>query len=252
MLPGHGKQSPGHTHTHTQIKIILQRDHSPSFFLSVLFPVSFILSLILICFSLSLSLSLSVRSYSSSPARVVLMTSSSEDDHPEEGHDETEDGDKHHPAQRVRWVHMGRSHQDPYQTTKDLQRWRQGPDRRYYGFEVQDICLCQSFLKLTLMEYSSDLVLHECLNQISWQSIQQLSIFHSKSQVGTSWWHQMKSQGITKVSKLYSLSTMNVTLLTWLKAEHHKIYIKEGYYCGLSIRYIESTKIENFRLFFHV
>ncbi len=50
------------------------------------------------------------------------MTSSSEDDHPEESHDEAEDGDKHHPAQRVLWLHMGRRHQDPHQTTKHLQR----------------------------------------------------------------------------------------------------------------------------------
>lgn len=55
---------------------------------------------------------------SSSPAGAVLMTSSSKDDHPQEGHDETEDRDKHHPAQRVGWEHVGRGNQDPHQTTK--------------------------------------------------------------------------------------------------------------------------------------
>lgn len=49
------------------------------------------------------------------------MTPSREDRHPEEGHDEAEDRDEHHPAQRVLWEHMGRSHQDPNQTTKYLQ-----------------------------------------------------------------------------------------------------------------------------------
>lgn len=80
-----------------------------------------ILLLIIINFSL--------RSYSSSPAGAVLVTSSDEDDHPEESHDEAEDGDKHHPAQRVRWIHVGRRHQDPNQPTKHLQR-----KRCYYGF----------------------------------------------------------------------------------------------------------------------
>lgn len=36
------------------------------------------------------------------------MTSGSEDDHPEEGHDEAENRDEHHPPQRVRWGHVCR------------------------------------------------------------------------------------------------------------------------------------------------
>lgn len=71
--------------------------------------------------SLLLMFHLFFLSYSSSPARAVLMTPSREDRHTEEGHNEAEDRDKHHPAQRVWWVHMGRSHQDPNQTTKNLQ-----------------------------------------------------------------------------------------------------------------------------------
>lgn len=61
------------------------------------------------------------RSYSSSPARAVLMAPGRKDGHPEEGHDEAEHRDEHHPAQRVRWVHVGRRHQDPNQTAKYLQ-----------------------------------------------------------------------------------------------------------------------------------
>lgn len=47
-----------------------------------------------------------VRSYCSSPAGTVPVTSSPKEDHPQEGHDEAEDGDKHHPGQRVMERHM--------------------------------------------------------------------------------------------------------------------------------------------------
>lgn len=48
------------------------------------------------------------------------MASGHEDDHPQEGHDEAEDRDKHHPSQRV-WIrHVSRRHQDPHQTAKHL------------------------------------------------------------------------------------------------------------------------------------
>lgn len=70
------------------------------------------------------------------------MTSSCEDDHPEESHDEAEDRDKHHPAQRHRGVHAGRRHQDPHQTTEHLQRW-------IMIYDIWDICLYQSDIKLT-------------------------------------------------------------------------------------------------------
>lgn len=49
------------------------------------------------------------------------MTSNKKEDHPKESHDKTEDRDKHHPAEGVRWDHVGRRHQDPHQTAKHLQ-----------------------------------------------------------------------------------------------------------------------------------
>lgn len=49
------------------------------------------------------------------------MSPDCKDDHPDEGHDEAEDGDKHHPSQRVLWGHIGRCHQNPNQTTEHLQ-----------------------------------------------------------------------------------------------------------------------------------
>lgn len=65
-------------------------------------------------------------SYSGGPARAVLVASGHEDDHPQEGHDEAEDRDKHHPSQRVWWSHVIRRHQDPHQTAKHLKHVSQG------------------------------------------------------------------------------------------------------------------------------
>lgn len=58
--------------------------------------------------------------YGGGPGGAVLVASSHEDDHPEEGHDEAEDGDKHHPSQGVGRAHVGGRHQDPHQTAEHL------------------------------------------------------------------------------------------------------------------------------------
>lgn len=69
------------------------------------------------------SVSLIFFSYCSGPARTVLMTPGGKENHPEEGHDEAEHRDEHHPSQRVWWIHVGWCHQNPHQTTKHLQAW---------------------------------------------------------------------------------------------------------------------------------
>lgn len=66
------------------------------------------------------SLSPGPGSYGSGPARAVPVAPSHEDDHPDEGHDEAEDGDEHHPSQRVGRGHVGGRHQDPHQTAEHL------------------------------------------------------------------------------------------------------------------------------------
>lgn len=70
------------------------------------------------------------------------MTPGSEDDHPEEGQDEAEDRDEHHPAQRVRWVHVGGRHQDPHQTAEHLQRGGKWWTAGIMISEIYDMCLC--------------------------------------------------------------------------------------------------------------
>lgn len=49
------------------------------------------------------------------------MPPAGEHHHPDESHDEAEDGDEHDPALRVRRHHQCARHQDPDQTTEDLQ-----------------------------------------------------------------------------------------------------------------------------------
>lgn len=55
------------------------------------------------------------------------MTAEPEDDHPHQGHDEAEDGDKHHPGHWVVWKNVLGSHQDPHQAAKHLQgaEWKE-------------------------------------------------------------------------------------------------------------------------------
>lgn len=50
----------------------------------------------------------------------ALIGSAEEDEEPECRHDEAEDGDEHHPAQRVFRRDAGRCHQDPHQTPEHL------------------------------------------------------------------------------------------------------------------------------------
>lgn len=89
----------------------------------------------------------SFQPHSSSPARAVLMTPCTEDDHPEEGHDEAEDRDEHHPAQGVWWEHVCWRHQDPHQTTKHLQSERE-TDKQILGFHSFSCYLCLFLVKL--------------------------------------------------------------------------------------------------------
>lgn len=51
----------------------------------------------------------------------TLIGSAEEDEEPECGQYEAEDGHKHHPAQRVVHEDAGRCHQDPHQASKHLQ-----------------------------------------------------------------------------------------------------------------------------------
>lgn len=51
----------------------------------------------------------------------ALIGSTEKDEEPECRHDEAEDGDEHHPAQRVGWDDTSRCHQDPHQTPEHLQ-----------------------------------------------------------------------------------------------------------------------------------
>lgn len=47
--------------------------------------------------------------------------SAEEEEEPERRHHEAEHGHEHHPAQRVVWNYAGRRHQDPHQTSENLQ-----------------------------------------------------------------------------------------------------------------------------------
>lgn len=57
------------------------------------------------------------------------MSPGGEHHHPDEGHDEAEDGDEHDPALRVRRHHQRARHQDPDQTTEHLQHTGEGSAR---------------------------------------------------------------------------------------------------------------------------
>lgn len=50
-----------------------------------------------------------------------LVVAAKEEEEEERGHHEAENGHKHKPAQRVVRVDVGGGHQDPHQTSKDLQ-----------------------------------------------------------------------------------------------------------------------------------
>lgn len=49
-------------------------------------------------------------SYRSGPSHAVLVASTGKDNKPEEGHDETEHRDEHHPALGILWLHMSGSY----------------------------------------------------------------------------------------------------------------------------------------------
>ncbi|KAG7220194.1 hypothetical protein INR49_018371, partial [Caranx melampygus] len=61
------------------------------------------------------------KTHGGGPAALVVVTSTGEHHHPDEGHDEAEDGHEHDPALRVRRHHQSTGHQDPNQTPEDLQ-----------------------------------------------------------------------------------------------------------------------------------
>lgn len=70
------------------------------------------------------------QSHGGGPEGAVVVASTHEDDHPEEGHDEAEDGDKHHPSHGVGWAHVGGGHQGPHQTTKHLKQASQNSEQK--------------------------------------------------------------------------------------------------------------------------
>lgn len=65
-------------------------------------------------------------SYHGSPGGAAPVTAEPKDDHPHQGHDEAEDGDKHHPGKWVVWHNVFGRHQDPHQTAEHLHggRWK--------------------------------------------------------------------------------------------------------------------------------
>lgn len=64
------------------------------------------------------------RTYRCGPAAFVVMHSEGEHHQPDEGHGEAEDGDEHDPGLRVVRHHQRGRHQDPDQTSEDLQEHR--------------------------------------------------------------------------------------------------------------------------------
>ena len=50
-----------------------------------------------------------------------MVSPAGEHHHPDEGQDEAEDRDEHHPAEGVGWDNQRTGHQDPHQAAKHLQ-----------------------------------------------------------------------------------------------------------------------------------
>lgn len=52
----------------------------------------------------------------------ALVYANNKYEEPKSGDKEAENGNKHDPAQRISWVHMGGGHQGPHQSTKHLEQ----------------------------------------------------------------------------------------------------------------------------------
>lgn len=74
-------------------------------------------------------LTISVCNYQARP-HTALVSSAEENEEPQRGEDEAEDGDAHHPTQRIRRIHSSGSHQTPRQTTENLDTVQQTPHIR--------------------------------------------------------------------------------------------------------------------------
>ena len=82
------------------------------------------------------------RTHCCRPAAFVVMPPAGEHHHPDESHDEAEDGDEHHPALRVLWHHQRARNQDPHETTEDLQEDQRQQDTQLvwiHSLSPQDI-----------------------------------------------------------------------------------------------------------------
>lgn len=62
------------------------------------------------------------RTYCCCPAGFIMMSPTGEHHHPDKSHHKAEDRDKHDPALRIFWHYQCACHQDPHQTTKNLQQ----------------------------------------------------------------------------------------------------------------------------------